>query len=86
LNSDQIFKQIKTLNNKLILIEYIEKILNIERFNFINENKNIPTRQAMWNMFPLQKRKAIEANSHIHCLAQKKVSLMGGKTKHDDPC
>jgi hypothetical protein len=53
---------------------------------FNNENKNIPTRQAMWNMFPLQKRKAIEANSHIHCLAQKKVSLMGGKTKHDDPC
>jgi len=33
-------QQIRTLNNKLILIEYIEKILNIERFNFINEHKD----------------------------------------------
>ena len=53
---------------------------------FINENKNIPTHQVMGYLFPHQTRQSVEALSHIRCLAEKEVSLMGGKTKHDAPC
>jgi hypothetical protein len=40
-------QQIKTLNNKLLLIEYIEKIINIDRFDFNSENKD--TKYNEWN-------------------------------------
>jgi len=53
---------------------------------FIDEDENVPTHQVMWNMFPHQTRQAAEALAHICSLAKKEVPLMGGKTKHGDPC
>jgi hypothetical protein len=59
-NGEMPEQQIRTLNNKLILIEYIEKILNIERFNFINENKDVL--YDSWNINYFNKYKATIRN------------------------
>ncbi len=40
----------------------------------------------MWNMFPHQTRQSVEALAYIRSLTKKEVPLVGGKTKHDDPC